>query len=186
MSMFYGRFKHFDSLAIKVRLPPVYSHQPKTKTMKSSFPATGLTILFYLFAISANTQASTLYWFGADSTQGGDGSWTSSASNWSSTTPGKTTPGSPPSLSDTAVFAGSEGSNIVSLGTSSQGAGTVQVDTSGYVFEFTNGINWNVNSFSGSQLSNATIQAAGVYRGQIMSWHSTSSHNTSTHRSSSY
>jgi autotransporter-associated beta strand protein len=103
------------------------------------------------------SHAATLYWFGPDTSPGGDGGW-NTATHWSTNALTKSG-GFTPQLTNTTVFAGSAGTVTF---TTTANSGTFQVDTAGYIFRFS-GINFNVNSFSGSQLSATTFDASGAF-----------------------
>jgi autotransporter-associated beta strand protein len=133
------------------------------KNQKISF-VVALCLAAFVLPCSANT----LYWFGPDTIEGGNGQWNTTATHWSTTSPSKTNSTAIPTLSETVVFAGDELSSIVSIMTGNVAfANEIQVNSSGYVFEWVAGTNMTVNSFSGSQLSSATIRASGNFIAQI-------------------
>jgi len=123
-----------------------------------------LAALAFVFSPAAVLAQSTLYWYPAASPQGGNGTWDITASRWSTSIPTKVTATSAPVNGDSVVFGGTNGVVTLSADMSGILLDDFKVDTANYTFRSNgSGRIISVNSFSGSALSSAIIEASGTH-----------------------
>lgn len=114
-------------------------------------------------SLADSSAQTTLYWYpNAAPNQGGNGTWNSTTTYWSTTSGGtKTLSGAIPTAGDSVVFGGANGT-VTHDSSADVQLNDWKVETDGYVFRSSgNGRLISVNTFSGSGLANATFEAGG-------------------------